>query len=302
MPTDRRDDGARAALNPNSVVRKMLMWWFRAPWGQTHVSVNIAVEMSPALAYLSALRDQDPELPKVTVQHLLAGAVGRTLSAFPMANARIVGSRIVPQSRVGVAMPVNLVGSDQEKGGELGMALVEDVHKRSLREISQHTRKAVAGERTGRSTNRFMRGMKALGLALPQPALDRMLNSMHAASQNPLLAERFHEMYPVTAGLTNPGAAIASVEGVRILGGAFTLPQRLVHIGTLWGISPIHEDVVAIGGKAVVGPVLPVMLMFDHRLVDGVMAGRMLSFFAQILRDPVAVFGAEGARQGLDHA
>lgn len=300
MPAAARDDGARAPLNTASIVRKVLLWWFRAPWGQSHVSANIAVEMSPALAYLDALNERDPEAPKVTIQHLLAGAVGRTLGAFPAANARIVAQRIVPSEHVGLAMPVNLVGSEQGKTSELGMALLEQAECLSLRQIASRTRKAVAGERSGRSTNRFMRSLKSLAASLPQPMLEGLLEGLHRASQNPVLAERLHAAYPATAGLTNPGAALGEVEGARVLGGAFQIPQKLVHVGTLWGVSPIHQDVVVIGGKPVVGPVLPVLLVFDHRLIDGVMAGRMLVHFVRILRDPAACFGAEGHRPGGD--
>ncbi len=296
-----RDDGARAPINTTSFVRKVLLWWFRGPWGHSHVSANIAVEMTPALDYLAALNALDPSLPKVTLQHLLAGAVGRTLGAFPAANARIVANRIVPTARVGLAMPVNLVGSAQGAHGELGMALVQDAHQQSLRALSAATRSAVAGEREGRSTNPFMRSLKSLAQALPQPALDRVLEGLHRVGQNPVLAEQLHRAYPATAALTNPGAALSDVQGARVLGAAFQLPQKLVHVGTLWGVSPIHEDVVVIDGKAVVGPVLPVLMMFDHRLVDGVMAGRMLTFFARILRDPAPVFGPDGGREGPDH-
>ena len=43
---------------------------------------------------------------------------------------------------------------------------------------------------------------------------------------------------------------------------------------------------------------LPMMLLFDHRLIDGVMAGRLAKTFGELLRDPGAAFGPDGGRIG----
>ena len=103
---------------------------------------------------------------------------------------------------------------------------------------------------------------------------------------------------PVTTGLTNPGAALADLPGAKFMGGAFTLPQKLVHAGTLWGITPISDDVFAIDGEVAVRPALPVLLIFDHRLIDGVAAGRLMHFAYAILRDPERWFGPDGTHRG----
>ena len=39
---------------------------------------------------------------------------------------------------------------------------------------------------------------------------------------------------------------------------------------------------------------LPVVLIFDHRLIDGVRASQLILRMRQILGDPAAVFGADG--------
>ena len=39
---------------------------------------------------------------------------------------------------------------------------------------------------------------------------------------------------------------------------------------------------------------LPVTLVFDHRLFDGVMASKLVHRFTCMLLDPEAVFGADG--------
>ena len=282
-------------INPHSIIRKVLMWWFRSP-DVAYVSVNGQMDMTNALAYLERLAAQPG--PKVSVQHLLAGVISRTLHHHPAANARILNHRIVPVADVGVAMPVNLLGHAAESASELGMALVETVQKRSLRQISEATRGAVKVEREGKSSNSVLAAIKGLAKRMPQPVLNRALDAIDQRLQNPLLATPFYRALPVTTGLTNPGAALANLPGARFMGGAFTLPQKLVHIGTLWGIAPISDDVFAIGGKAVVRPALPVLLIFDHRLIDGVAAGRILQYAYYILQDPERWFGPDGTHEG----
>ncbi len=283
-----------------SIIRKFLLYWFREPWGRAYVSVNIAVDASPALAYLEQVNSLGRG--RLTLQHLVAGIVGRCLSEFPAANARISGGRIVPQAHVGLAMPVNLLdrsGRKMEgKSAELGLAVVSRVEERNLWEIAEVTNKGVAGERSGKSDNRLVRVMKWLGDALPQGGFDPALDLLHHLSQLGPFARRLEREFPVTAGLTNPGAAIGGLEGARMLGGAFDLPQRIFHVGTLWGISPIHQDVLAIQGKPEVRPVLPVLLIFDHRLIDGVRAGLLLRRFAELLLDPAVAFGTTGDVRG----
>ena len=282
----------------DSVIRRFTLWWFRQPGAVTHVAVNVQVDATAALAYIAALAERDRRvgdgLPHVTLQHLLAGAIAQALRAHPAANARVVGRRIVPMPEVGLAMPVNLLGHAAGARAELGMAIVERVCQRSLREISAATRHAVQGERTGSSTNPIVKLMKAIGERAPQAALDIGLDLADKASQNSVLNQALTPMLPVTAGLTNPGAAVAAQPGLRFMGGAFSLPRALVHVGTVWGVTPIQDEVMVRDGQAVVCPALPVMLLFDHRLIDGVRAGRLLARFAELMLDPVAAFGQDG--------
>ena len=110
-------DGREVDPTKPSVIRRFLMWWFgppASPW----VSVNVSIDMTAALAYLE--RVNVGEGPRISLQHLLCGAVGRTLSRWPMANARIHRSRIIPQDDVVVAMPVNLLGHAEGERRELG--------------------------------------------------------------------------------------------------------------------------------------------------------------------------------------
>ena len=77
--------------------------------------------------------------------------------------------------------------------------------------------------------------------------------------------------------------------------GAMELPQRLFHVPTVWGLSSLQDEVWAVDGKPEVRPVLPVILLFDHRLFDGVMAGRILVRLNDLLQSPEEHFGSDGS-------
>lgn len=287
-------DGREVDPTKPSVIRRFLMWWFgppASPW----VSVNVSIDMTAALAYLE--RVNVGEGPRISLQHLLCGAVGRTLSRWPMANARIHRSRIIPQDDVVVAMPVNLLGHAEGERRELGLAVVDGAGRRSLRALAGATRETVANERKGKVDNPLMRRMLRLAASSPGPVLGRALDALEASRLHPAVDARLHAMAPVTTGLTNPGAALANQPGVVFRGGAVSLPDRLVHVGTFWGVTPIQDEVVAVDGAPAVRPMLPLLLVFDHRLVDGVLAGRVLETFSGILQDPEACFGPDGGQE-----
>ena len=112
------------------------------------------------------------------------------------------------------------------------------------------------------------------------------------------MAEALFRVLPVTTVLSNVGAAIAPPEGVLFRGGAVSPPLRLAHVGTVWGTGMIQDEVIAVDGVPTVRPMLPVLLVFDHRLIDGVVAGRLALYFASLLREPVQTFGEDGSRVG----
>ncbi|MFT4976450.1 MAG: pyruvate/2-oxoglutarate dehydrogenase complex dihydrolipoamide acyltransferase (E2) component [Myxococcota bacterium] len=278
-----------------SVVRRFLLWWFdppNSPW----VSANVSVDFSAARAYLATLAEQ--EGPRVTVQHLLSGAIGRTLAEAPDANARIIGGRIVYQDSVGVVAPVNLLGHAAGKKRELSFAVTEDVHRRSLREIAVATRAAVASERADKITNPVARSVIRAMERAPLAVSSRGLELLARAMERRPFADKVYAQAPFTTGLTNPGAAIGEREGLLFRGGSVNLPTKLVHVGTLWGITPVQDEVIAVGGVPTVRPMLPVMLVFDHRLVDGVRASQVLLRFFDILQDPATIFGDSGRTEG----
>lgn len=277
--------------NPASAVRRILLWWFQAP-ANAHVSLNFAVDFTAARAYLDRLAQQDGS--RVSVQHLLAAAIGRTLAEHPLANAQIVANRIRMRDTVGIAMPVNLLGHPGGRKRELGLMVLERADSRTLRDVAEASTRTVKAERSGQTSLGLVRLVIALAERAPQPLFFAGMDAYELLRQRPLTAELFFRVAPVTTLLSNAGAPFQQLPGVLFRGAAISAPTRLGHVGTVWGVSTVQEEVVAVDGQPAVRPMLPLVIIFDHRLIDGVAAGKLALRFAEILQDPEACFGPEG--------
>ena len=267
------------------------MWWFHWP-GNAYVSVTAAVDFSGARAYLEQLnREADT---RVKVNDLVVAAAVRVMCEFPEANAWITGNRIRRQRHVGVGMPVNLEGHQAGKQQETSIAVVQRAEALTLRQVAWSSRREVHAERHGEHTNRLVGAVSGILGGLPFGVLARGLDLLNLASRVPRVRLEIQRQLGFTTVVTNAGAPFDRMQGVLFRGGAFELPQRLFHVGTVWGISAVQDEVLAIDGEPRVCPVLPVVMVFDHRLFDGVKAGKILMRLMAIIQKPATVLGADG--------
>ena len=278
---------------PN-VLRRFLLWIFAAP-ESPWVTLNVSLDFTNAQAYLQAVEQKTSQ--RISIQALMVATIGRTLQAFPQANARIVGHTIHQQPHVGVAMPVNLLGHTAGNKRELSMIVVDRTEERTLADISSRIHQQAKGERQGKVSNPLLSWMIKLGENIPNRAFFAILDAADKAMRQPSIANRWYRQFPVTTLVSNPGAVFSqeaeTIQGLRFRGGSFQLPHRLVQIGTMWGLSAVQDEVIAIAGKPQVRPMLPLVLLFDHRLIDGVLSSRMLLKINDIVQDPERFFGPE---------
>ena len=275
-----------------SVVRKFLLWWFsppNSPW----VCVNLSVDFSNAQAYLEKLAQQDG--PKVSAHHLICSSIAKGLCKVPQANARVVGGKIMPQDKIGIAMPVNLIGHKGEAKKELSVLLFEDIGNKSLRDLAKEGRGRVQKERSGKMTNPFLKNLLRLIEGLPPGAVAKGLSAFDAMMNRPRFAKMVYDQFPVTTALSNPGAALPSdVDGLLFRSCSVQLPTRLISVGTFFAASAVQKEVIPIQNEPQVRPMLPLMLLFDHRLIDGMKASELLLEVTRSIQDPEAVFGPNG--------
>ena len=118
---------------------------------------------------------------------------------------------------------------------------------------------------------------------------------MDVLLQQPKFAERLYDVFPVTTALSNPGSTLPNdVDGILFRGASINLPLRLLHVGTFWGMSTIQKEVIPIDNVPTVRPMLPITLVFDHRLIDGVKASELLLSVCKCIQDPASIFGKDG--------
>lgn len=270
-----------------SPARRALTWWFAAPYNPW-VAASFAVDVTAARAFLAGLPT------KVSLNTLVAASIARTLRKHPRANGRVVGNRIVLQERVGMAMPVNL--ADTGESSEVSMVVVEDVDTLTLAELAERTRARVKDEREGKRSHALIDAMFRLATVAPDPVFNGALNGLHWATNHHLIGPRIYDRLGVTTGLSNVGSTMSGNSGMLFRAVSIAPPQRLFQVGTFFGASVVQDEVVAIDGKAVVRPMLPMMMLFDHRLIDGVAASRLGLSFCSLLQDPAGEFGGDGSR------
>ncbi|MCK6525814.1 2-oxo acid dehydrogenase subunit E2 [Myxococcota bacterium] len=275
---------------PMNAIRRVLMSWFSG--GTPYVSASGVLDFSASRAYLSRL-EADHGV-KVSVQALVAAALGRVHAEFPQANRRILGGRLYQPPSVGLAMPVNLLGHAGGARMELSMMVMEEVDRKSLRRINDELRGAVKDERRGEPKNPVLRQITALAERLPGPLVHHGFQALSLVLDSPALASLSWRLAPATVGLSNPGAVHSMGSGILFRAAAAQLPVRPVHVAGLFGVSTVQDEVFAIDGRPEVRPGLPLIYIFDHRLIDGVLAGRVLMRLGELLQHPERHFGADG--------
>lgn len=269
-----------------SAVRRFMLWWFSKPTG-AYVSANVAIDFHNARAYLA-------DLEGIGINALVCAAIARVLHEHPFANRRIVGRNIYQAPSVGLAMPVNLVGHEGEKRMEVSMTAVREVDGMSLRRLQEITTKQAKTERSGRLADNASERITRVVEAMPDAVNRRIWSLLGRGAHSPMLAGLMWKRAPVTAAASNVGSTFRGVPGIWFRGASFSPPERLLHLGTIWGISGVVDEVVPVDGVPTVRPILPIVLIFDHRLFDGVRAGRLMGRLAEILTDPAETFGPTG--------
>jgi len=267
-----------------SVVREFMLWLFDVPFGEPYISATVDIRWENALAWLER-KNQEGGV-RITSHHLFCAAVGRLFTEFPAINARVFGRSIVRLSSVDVVMPIHL---DQADDRELSMMFVRGVERLDPRGVAEAVGPKVARERSGRPSDPVVELLINAGKQSPV-ALRFALRTVAMAAHDPRTAALLARQFPISTLITNVGAALGRTPGARFRAVSFSPPSKLVHLGCLFGLGPIERAPVVEGDRVVVGTVLPLVFIFDHRLADGVLAGRVLARLAEILQDPDEVW------------
>lgn len=270
---------------PVSATRRALLWYFDAPSNDPYVSLNFDVELAPVRAFLDAFAREHGE--RIGVQHVLTKAVARCLVELPALNVKILDRAIYQLDRVNVAMPVHL---DRHRAGgdETGMTVVHGVDRKSLLEIARDTRSNAAAERADApklfGTGLMRRGAKLL----PDRALRAGLDAVGWAMNQPS-TYRLAPDLAISSAVTNVGAVFSLPRGARFRSVSATVPAKLGPVATVFGVAPAEDAIVADDGAPSARRVLPIVMIVDHRAVDGFLMATAASRVAEGLLDPASL-------------
>ncbi len=265
-----------------SATRRTVLWFFDEPSNDPYVTLNFDVDLAPVRSFVDAFAREHGE--RIGVQHVLTKAVARCLVELPALNVKVLDRAIYQLHRVNIAMPVHLDRGGGD-GDETGMTVVHGVDQKSLLEIARDTRKNAAAERADAPVL-FGSGLaRRLSRLLPDAAFRGGLEAARWALARPT-TYRLVEQLAVSSGVTNVGAVFSLPRGARFRSASATIPAKLGPIASLFGVAPAEDVIVSEDGAPQSRRVLPLVMIVDHRAIDGYLMAVAARHVAEGLLDP----------------
>lgn len=276
MPLFRRSDADLCReLSP---VRRMVPYIMRTRT-ESVVYYEQRLSLEKTLPFIARWNAENPQ--KVTLFHVVLGALGRVLHERPGLNRFVSGGRIYARRGVFVSFAAKKAFEDQAPlltvklpmpAGQPFAALVESVHA------------AVGGARTGpeRAVDQEVR----LALKLPHPLLRAALALLRVLDRWNLMPRKLLEPDPMYASLF-----VANLGSV----GLDAAWHHLYEYGTVSvfaALGAIHKEVVADErGLPAVRDTAVLRYTFDERINDGFYCARALELVREYVESPERLLG-----------
>jgi pyruvate/2-oxoglutarate dehydrogenase complex dihydrolipoamide acyltransferase (E2) component len=265
-----------------SETRRILLWLYDEPSNDPYISLTFEVVIEPALRLRDAFEREHGE--RIGLQHIVTKAVARTIALVPEINVKIIRRRIYRLDRVHLCVPVHL-GSGADRADETGMMILHGVDRMSLLEIARATRRGADDERQGRASLSGSAVSRRLTRGLPDGVVYRALDLVGSIARKPWVHGLTDDRLAVSSAVTNVGSIVGLPKGARFVAASHPVPSKATHVASIFGIGPIQDGVVVEDGAVVARKVLPIVMIADHRAIDGVLMGRTAVKLAEALLD-----------------
>lgn len=241
----------------------------------------LTVRMEKALAYVDEVRRVTGR--RATLSHFMAKAVSHVLAEMPDANAVLRFNKIWLREDVGVFFQVEM---KDEKTGEIDLsgATLFGCHRKSLVQVVDEFDEKVSKVKKGRdealeSTRRTFQRIPPLLLSFVLDAL-----SFFSITLN-LDLRRF--------GVPRDPFGSVMVTNIGSLGleEAYVPLVPYSRVPLLLAMGKVHDAPVVEDGAVRPGKVMRLTATFDHRVLDGAHAARMVKLLVPFFEDPVARMG-----------
>ncbi|MBU0554023.1 2-oxo acid dehydrogenase subunit E2 [Myxococcota bacterium] len=250
---------------------------------------TITARMDAAEAYMR--RYHEVTGARLTINHLMAKAMGAALTRVPQANAVLRFNRLYQRRRIGVFFQVAMLDEGEDKIDLSGLTLY-DVERLSLAEIITAFEAKVEAVR--RRQDPALERARARFQQIPAPLLNVALKLIRFFTLTLNLDLR-------RLGLPNDPFGSVMITNIGSLGLEIAYAPLVPYSGVplLLALSAVERvPVVDEGGAIVARAVMRINATFDHRVIDGAHAAIMAREVKRHLEDPEGCFGPIEARSG----
>jgi pyruvate/2-oxoglutarate dehydrogenase complex dihydrolipoamide acyltransferase (E2) component len=244
------------------------MW--RAP-DDPQIFGALDVDATPVLAAIERARMAGH---RVTPTHLVGRAVARAFVEVPDLNVQIRGGRMRPRPSIDVFFITAVAG-----GKDLSGVKIANTDRKPVVEVAAEL--ASSSGKLKRGDDPGFARTKRLTDGLPSWLLRPALRA------SAFLTERLRLDIPRLGLHASPfGSAMVSSVGMLGLPRGFAPLAWMYDVPVLVLVGEITDQPVAIDGRVVVRPILPITATIDHRYVDGWHIARLMKAFRAYLAAP----------------
>ena len=254
-------------------------------WGTTRdpqVYGSVTLRMDEALRYIDAFRGARGK--KLTVTHMMAKAVGHVLAAMPEANAIIRFGHLYLRKDIGVFFQVAMVDEETQQV-DLSGVTVRDPEQKSLETIADEF--IAQAEKVRARKDQEFENTRSMFKRMPQWFVRRVLDAVSLLSYTFNLDLRW-------AGIPRDPFGSAMVTNIGSLGleEAYVPLVPYSRVPLLIALGAVQDAPVVEDGEIVVGKTMRVFATFDHRVLDGAHASKMVRVLKEYMEHPFERFDA----------
>jgi pyruvate dehydrogenase E2 component (dihydrolipoamide acetyltransferase) len=262
------------AERAQTVRRKVALATWRAP-SEGRLLTRLVIDADPVQAYVDSRRAAGAK--GLTIMHVVGAAAAQALRSIPAANARVLGSRIVPFDDVSVGFAVDI-----GQGTDLAPCKVSDADRLTPAEIATEVWAGVKALRAG--TDQGFNTSTRVAAYVPGVLMKPMMAATSVVLGGlglPVLGQQGNPLGSVFVSNLAP----LGVEEAFLAPVPFARTPVYISLGTVTDRPVVRDGVVA------VVPQLTLCLTGDHRLVDGVQCAIYLDALTRLLADPELLGG-----------
>ena len=268
--------------NDLSSFRKMSIGTWRTAY-DPQVYGNVEIRVEKMLAQIKKFREQTGK--KLTITHVMAKVVGRIFEAIPDANAILRFNRIYVRQDIAVFFQVLM--KDPETGEiDLSGLTIRDPEKKSLADIHDEFIASAEKVRAYKDkelehTRKTFGGMPYFLLNFTLKALSFLVYTLNLNLQWAKVAK-------------DPfGSAMVSNIGSIGLDEAYPPLVPFSRCPLIIAMGAVNDAAVVVDGELKVEQVMKLCATFDHRILDGAHATKMVEVVREIFENPESLGGWE---------